>query len=46
MGMKDLDLNAGFMAWVGRTAGEHARILKILWAAGCVFLWGLRNRRV
>jgi amidase len=37
MGMEDLDLNARFVAWVRRTAGEDARILQILWAAGCMF---------
>ena len=35
--MKDLDHNAGFVAWVGRTSKEDALILQILWAAGCVF---------
>jgi amidase len=37
IGMKDLDLNAGFVSWVGRTAKEDAHILQILWDAGAVF---------
>ncbi|KAL2048048.1 hypothetical protein ABVK25_011085 [Lepraria finkii] len=37
IGMKDLDLNAGFVAWVGTKAEDDALILKILWQAGCVF---------
>ncbi|KAI9754384.1 MAG: hypothetical protein M4579_004722 [Chaenotheca gracillima] len=37
IGMKGLDLNAGFVAWVGTVAEEDAHILKILWEAGCVF---------
>jgi Asp-tRNA(Asn)/Glu-tRNA(Gln) amidotransferase A subunit family amidase len=37
VGMKDLDLNAGFVSWVGRTAKEDAHILQILWDAGAVF---------
>ncbi|KAI9815959.1 MAG: hypothetical protein M1827_001951 [Pycnora praestabilis] len=35
--MKGLDLNAGFIAWVGRIPDESAHILQILWKAGCVF---------
>ena len=35
--MKGLDLNAGFVAWVGRTAPDDSVILKLLWNAGCVF---------
>ena len=35
--MKDLDHNAGFVAWVGRIAEDDAHILQILWKAGCVF---------
>ena len=37
IGMKDLDLNAGFVSWVGRRAEEDAHILQILWDAGAVF---------
>ena len=37
IGMKDLDLNAGFVSWVGRKAKEDAYILRILWDAGAVF---------
>lgn len=37
IGMKDLDHNAGFVAWVGRTSPEDAHILQILEAAGAVF---------
>ncbi|KAK4545429.1 hypothetical protein LTR36_002779 [Oleoguttula mirabilis] len=37
VGMKGLDLNAGFVAWVGRLAPDDATILKLLWHAGCVF---------
>lgn len=37
VGMKGLDLNAGFVSWVGRIAEDDAIILKILWKAGCVF---------
>lgn len=37
IGMKGLDLNAGFVSWVGRTAEEDAHILQILWDAGAVF---------
>jgi amidase len=35
--MKGLDLNAGFVGWVGRVAEADALILRILWAAGVVF---------
>ncbi|KAJ3552694.1 hypothetical protein NPX13_g11054 [Xylaria arbuscula] len=37
IGMKGLDLNAGFVSWVGRVAEEDALILQILWNAGAVF---------
>ncbi|KAK8105072.1 hypothetical protein PG999_008431, partial [Apiospora kogelbergensis] len=37
MAMKGLDLNAGFVAWVGRVAEEDALLLQILWDAGAVF---------
>lgn len=37
IGMRDYDLNAGFVAWVGRVCQEDAHILQILWAAGAVF---------
>jgi len=37
MNRKGLDLNAGFVSWVGRTATDDALILKLLWNAGCVF---------
>ncbi|KAK8081014.1 hypothetical protein PG997_008832 [Apiospora hydei] len=35
--MKGLDLNAGFVSWVGRVAEEDALLLQILWDAGAVF---------
>lgn len=35
--MKGLDLNAGFISWVGRVAEADAHILEILWRAGAVF---------
>jgi amidase len=35
--MRGLDLNAGFVAWVGKIAKEDALILKLLWQAGAVF---------
>jgi amidase len=35
--MKGLDLNAGFVSWVGRIAPDDGLILKLLWNAGCVF---------
>lgn len=35
--MKGLDLNAGFVSWVGRLAPDDALILKLLRKAGCVF---------
>lgn len=35
--MKDLDLNAGFVSWVGRVGERDSHILEILWAAGAVF---------
>ena len=37
IGMKGLDLNAGFISWVGRVGDEDAHILHILWRAGAVF---------
>jgi amidase len=37
VGMKGLDLNAGFVSWVGRKGEDDALILKILWNAGAVF---------
>lgn len=37
VGMKGHDLNAGFVAWVGRVGEEDAHILQILWDAGAVF---------
>lgn len=35
--MKGLDINAGFISWVGRVGEEDALILQILWDAGAVF---------
>lgn len=35
--MRGLDLNAGFVAWVGRVGDDDAQVLKILWDAGAVF---------
>jgi len=37
IGMKGLDWNAGFVAWVGKVAEKDAHILRILWEAGAVF---------
>jgi Asp-tRNA(Asn)/Glu-tRNA(Gln) amidotransferase A subunit family amidase len=37
IGIQGLDLNAGFISWVGRVAEEDAHILQILWDAGAVF---------
>lgn len=37
IGMKDLGLNAGYVAWWSRVATEDAHVLKILWDAGAVF---------
>ena len=37
LGVKDLDHNAGFVAWVGRTSPEDAHIVQILETAGAVF---------
>lgn len=37
IGMKDLGLNAGYVAWWGKTATEDAHVLQILWNAGAVF---------
>ncbi|OQO08622.1 hypothetical protein B0A48_06492 [Cryoendolithus antarcticus] len=35
--MKDLDLNAGFISWVGQKGTSDALILRLLWSAGAVF---------
>lgn len=35
--MRGLDLNGGFVSWVGRTAPTDALILQLLWDAGAVF---------
>ena len=35
--MKGLDLNAGFVSWVGNISPDDAVILKLLRNAGCVF---------
>jgi len=35
--MKGLDLNAGFVSWVGNIAPDDGLILKLLYRAGCVF---------
>lgn len=35
--MKGLDLNTGFISWVGRLGTDDALILKLLWNAGAVF---------
>jgi Asp-tRNA(Asn)/Glu-tRNA(Gln) amidotransferase A subunit family amidase len=37
IGMKDLGLNAGYVAWWGKVATEGAHVLQILWDAGAVF---------
>ncbi|KAH8811123.1 amidase signature domain-containing protein [Xylogone sp. PMI_703] len=37
IGMKELGLNAGYVAWWGKTASEDAHVLQILWDAGAVF---------
>lgn len=37
LGVKDLDHNAGFVAWVGRTSSGDAHIVQILENAGGVF---------
>jgi amidase len=37
VGIEGLDLNAGFVSWVGRVGQQDALILKILWDAGAVF---------
>ena len=36
IGIKGLDYNAGFVAWVGRKAPDDAPIIEILLRAGCV----------
>lgn len=35
--MKDLDINAGFVSWVGRVGQADSLILQILYKAGAVF---------
>lgn len=35
--MNGLEVNVGFVGWVGRVALEDAFLLKCLWEAGCVF---------
>ena len=35
--MKDLGCNAGFVSWWHNKSPDDAVVLKILWAAGCVF---------
>ncbi len=35
--MKGLDLNAGFVSWVGRLGADDALILKLLHRSGAVF---------
>ena len=37
IGMKDLGLNAGYVAWWDKTASQDARVLQILFCAGAVF---------
>lgn len=37
IGMEGLDLNGGFVSWIGRVADHDALILKMLWNAGAVF---------
>lgn len=37
IGMKDLNLNAGFISWCDRVGADDALILKLLWNAGAVF---------
>ena len=37
MSMKGLDVNAGWVAFVGTIAEDDSNILKILWRAGAVF---------
>jgi amidase len=37
VGMKGLDLNAGFISWIGKVAGADALILQILATAGAIF---------
>ena len=37
LGMKGLDLNGGFVGWVGRVSDDDALLLKPLWDAGAVF---------
>ncbi|KAI0482954.1 amidase [Xylariaceae sp. FL0804] len=37
LGMQGLDLNAGYVSWVGRVAEQDALLLQCLWEAGAVF---------
>lgn len=37
VGMKGLDLNAGFCSWYGTIAKENSWLLDALWDTGCVF---------
>ena len=37
IGMKGLDLNGGFVGWVGNVAEEDALLLQPLWNAGAIF---------
>jgi len=37
IGMKDLGLNACYVAWRGKTADEDAHVLQIFWDVGAVF---------
>ena len=37
IGMKELSMNAGYVAWSNKVADEDAHILRILWRAGAVF---------
>jgi amidase len=37
IGMKDLGLNAGYVAWWGKKGTEDAHVLSLLWEAGAVF---------
>lgn len=44
--MKGLDLNAGFISWVGNVAPDDALILRLVWKAGCVSTPERRNRKL
>lgn len=35
--MKGLDINAGFISWVGKVGEEDALVLQTLWNAGAIF---------